>query len=532
MGAASTPLLGALVDTLTPILLEVIAAPHGLNVPVRDVVIRDPAEAAGTQTHDIVLAVGVPISDERQVRRVIAESAAHGASALILKVPGEPPAALADAAADSGIAVLGTPGETTWAQLHSLLRTSIATTGEILDTGAQEARAGDLFSLANAVAAMVGGPVTIEDPQSRVLAYSNLGQPIDDARRQTILGRRVPPEWMDRLRKDGLFSRLWSSTDVVQYDAGDNQTRLAVAVRGGGEILGSIWAADGGEPFKQGARAALREAASMAALHLVRHRAGEDLERRMRGDLLRALLEQRGSVDAIAARLGLEVDTSAVVVAFRLETVDEADMELKRERVIEFVVTYCEAFRRRAVQVTVGRTLYVLLPDAGPPDDTGTARRLAGEVVDRAQDVLGAGVVAGIGGTVPDLRGVPQSCADADRVLAVLTVSPTSRRVAHIDDVRPHAALLEIEEIIAERPHLRSHKLGLLAKHDERQGSAHIATLRAYLDCFGDIAAAACQVHVHPNTFRYRLRRLVELSGIDLDDADERLVTQLQLRQL
>lgn len=530
--SASSPVLGALVDTLTPILLEVIAAPQGLNVPVRDVVIRDPMEAAATQAHDLVLAVGVAATDERQVRQVVAESAARGAAALIFKVPGEPPEVLGDAAAGSGVAVLGTPAETTWSQLHSLLRTSLATTGEILDAGAQEARAGDLFSLANAVAAMVGGPVTIEDPQSRVLAYSNLGHSIDEARRQTILGRRVPPEWMDRLRKDGLFSRLWSSDDVVQYDAGDNQTRLAVAVRGGGEILGSIWAADGGQPFNQGARAALREAASMAALHLVRHRAGEDLERRMRGDLLRALLERRGSVDVIAGRLGLEVDTPATVVAFRLETVDEADMELKRERVIELVVTYCEAFRRRAVQVTVGRTLYVLLPDAGTNGDTGTARRLAAEVVDRAQDALGAGVVAGIGGTVPDLTQVPQSCADADRVLAVLAGYTAPQRVAHIDDVRPHAALLEIEEMIHERPHLRSGKLDVLVEHDAANGSAHIDTLCAYLESFGDITAAACRVHVHPNTFRYRLKRLVELSGIDLDDPDERLVTELQLRML
>jgi DNA-binding PucR family transcriptional regulator len=36
-------------------------------------------------------------------------------------------------------------------------------------------------------------------------------------------------------------------------------------------------------------------------------------------------------------------------------------------------------------------------------------------------------------------------------------------------------------------------------------------------------------LNVHPNTFRYRLRRLLELSELDLTDADERLVTHLQL---
>jgi hypothetical protein len=34
---------------------------------------------------------------------------------------------------------------------------------------------------------------------------------------------------------------------------------------------------------------------------------------------------------------------------------------------------------------------------------------------------------------------------------------------------------------------------------------------------------------VHPNTIRYRLRRVRKLTGIDLDDPDDRLVAWLQL---
>jgi DNA-binding PucR family transcriptional regulator len=35
---------------------------------------------------------------------------------------------------------------------------------------------------------------------------------------------------------------------------------------------------------------------------------------------------------------------------------------------------------------------------------------------------------------------------------------------------------------------------------------------------------------VHANTFRYRLKRLVEIGGLDLDDPDERLGVMLQMR--
>jgi len=46
----------------------------------------------------------------------------------------------------------------------------------------------------------------------------------------------------------------------------------------------------------------------------------------------------------------------------------------------------------------------------------------------------------------------------------------------------------------------------------------------------GDIPRAAAAENVHANTLRYRLRRLVEVSGINLGDPDERLLLSLDLR--
>ena len=55
-------------------------------------------------------------------------------------------------------------------------------------------------------------------------------------------------------------------------------------------------------------------------------------------------------------------------------------------------------------------------------------------------------------------------------------------------------------------------------------------TLRAYLDGFGDIAAAARSLHVHPNTVRYRVRRIEKLLSTSLSDPEVRLLFSLGLR--
>jgi len=54
-------------------------------------------------------------------------------------------------------------------------------------------------------------------------------------------------------------------------------------------------------------------------------------------------------------------------------------------------------------------------------------------------------------------------------------------------------------------------------------------TLRAWLRCMGDRRAIAAELHIHPQTVRYRVARLRELFGERLDDPDARLQLTLAL---
>src|SRR5690625_5888711 len=57
---------------------------------------------------------------------------------------------------------------------------------------------GDLATLAGALADLLTAPVTIEDPDTLVLAYSGGQQDVDDARVRTILARQVPRQLQER----------------------------------------------------------------------------------------------------------------------------------------------------------------------------------------------------------------------------------------------------------------------------------------------------------------------------------------------
>jgi DNA-binding PucR family transcriptional regulator len=201
---------------------------------------------------------------------------------------------------------------------------------------------------------------------------------------------------------------------------------------------------------------------------------------------------------------------------------------LAREPTLDLVALYGEAFRQRSASVQLGRTIYVLLPgpDAARPE---RLVELARDIAGRARESLNVELRAGVGSIVSHLRDVPRSRREADDVLRALASGP-GPDVADFTGARVRISLLALEDFVSERPELRSQRLDTLREHDVAYGTDYIPTLRAYLDALGDIPRAAREANVHSNTFRYRLRRLVELSGIDLDDPDERLVVQLELR--
>ena len=99
-------------------------------------------------------------------------------------------------------------------------------------------------------------------------------------------------------------------------------------------------------------------------------------------------------------------------------------------------------------------------------------------------------------------------------------------QVTSLAEARTTVLLDEIVTMVGADERLVDPRVRELQAHDP----ALVQTLRAYLDSFGDVAAAAQQLHVHPNTVRYRARRIEKLLSTSLADPDVRLLLSLGLR--
>ena len=105
----------------------------------------------------------------------------------------------------------------------------------------------------------------------------------------------------------------------------------------------------------------------------------------------------------------------------------------------------------------------------------------------------------------------PLARARTDRALRVLRQGRGERRVARLEDIQVEALILELRDLVAARGDRPTGSLARLIEYDQSTRANLVETLQAWLDAFGDVIAASEALFLHPNTFRYRLRRVAEV---------------------
>lgn len=499
--------------------------------------IHDPYDEQHYPQQAIVLGVGVHGTEE--TARLLRSLAVHGAAALVVRGPVEDADELGPVVARTGVTLLALARGASWAQLAAMLRTLLSEE----DVGEQQGQtlggvpSGDLFALANAIATLLDAPITIEDRRSRILAFSGRQDEADPPRVASILARQVPERYLRIHEEHGVFKELYRTEGLVHIPPpalGDEVAlpRAAIAVRAGDEILGSVWATLK-EPLTAEREQAFQEASKLVALHMLRFRAGTDAENRLRADLVTTALEGgAGAIEALG-RLGL-VNESLLVMAMGLKpgrSEDHAHVTAERQRLTGALAVHLTAVRPRSAVALLGDVAYALFPVSG---DSAHARERAVQVASNFLQRTGdrAGAVIGIGSVVHESAALARSRTNADRALRVLSSGRTADRVASIADVHVDALLMEMEDLaVAHRDEL-SGPLARLVAYDAKHSAHLVETLRAWLDAFGDVITASASVFVHPNTFRYRIRRVAEVGRLDLQDPSARFAAMLQLRLL
>jgi PucR family transcriptional regulator, purine catabolism regulatory protein len=365
-----------------------------------------------------------------------------------------------------------------------------------------------LDALLEAYARMTGTRALLLDVRGEVMAA---------ARGATAL---LPPRavWAEiqALRPEG------NEFSLSLSDEGGSRTLLPVLVGGGPAGFLVLHRGTRPEPFHQ---VVVHHLATAVALELAKAQAVARTERRLVGDFLDALLE--GELSATETRrrlrfLGLGASPAIAVLVARGSEPDRSEAAVEGLRLL----VQDRLSRRPAPYVCSiqDASVVALFEAAGPAE-----ARTAAEAVAQAVLARGRGARFGLGMPEADPRGLRRAYQEARFALEAAAPGGRGAPVATVGDLGSHRLLLARQEDAALEAISRG-LLGPLADYDHRQHGDLVASLRAFLEHNGNWEAAARALGVHRHTLRYRVRRVAELTGRDLDRAGDRVEFWLALQ--
>ena len=437
--------------------------------------------------------------------------------------------------AHPGSRVLGLARGATWAQLAALLRSLLAEDdiGEAERESLGGLPSGDLFAVANAIAALLDAPDHDRGPLARACSRSRAAR-----RRRTRRGprrssaARCPSGTRAILTERGIFRELTatigrsSSIPSILDAEGSPPSASRSRVRAGDEVLGSIWAAMDGPltPERAAATAGCREArrAAPAARPGRRRRAAAtrapSCRHRARGGrrahATRSAARARpASAWSSSARRAPAADAEPAAATEQLLIATGSGSPtrwpctcppcapVRPSRSSATSPTASSRRRRRRGREERAVADRARLPRPGRRPHAGRRRRSA-----RSRRRRRHRAVPGRGRPHP-----PGAAPDA----------PTSRRGGAR---RRRPAGVAAARAARSRPPARgdgpTEPSRRLLAYDERHDAQLVDTLQAWLDDVRRRRRGGRRAFVHPNTFRYRLRRLAEVSGLDLADPE------------
>jgi hypothetical protein len=179
--------------------------------------------------------------------------------------------------------------------------------------------------------------------------------------------------------------------------------------------------------------------------------------------------------------------------------------------VVDAIKRSARAARLDALCAVQGDRLVVVLGGVVDPDKAASA----------IANHFGAGAIV-TGTVVEDLLGASASARSAIAGLRAAVAWPDAPRPVSSDDLLPERAL-------SGDGHARRQLVSTIYQPLAETGSGLLETLTAYLDASGSIEATGRALFIHPNTVRYRLRRIADVTGLSPAEARDAYTLRLAL---
>ena len=384
----------------------------------------------------------------------------------------------------------------------------------------------DLGSLLQVMSRSTGKPIVIHDDAGLMISqiYPNIG-------RRSLNGRYPPVEMPLGDFQTWLGQEAPSSQGMITPSPLGFTTVLKVEKR----VAGYLSLVDQMGELDEFGRLVLAYGADVCAIEMAKNRAIASAVEQARGDWIQMWLSGTPADDDLlrtrAQQAGFQPGSSYVVSVFR--AMSEAGQSLSLESSISLVR---DDMSRRQINGAVGQyvDVIVVLYPLDEDDAAGLSRtrtiieNVRGQISSRLSSGL---IAAGISRPATGLSMLREAYREARDAVGISYQLSDRDTTTFYGDLKLFQLLLALKERNLDNLHkFYDDALGPLVEHDKRKQSELIRTLSGFFEANGNLAKAAQALDVHRNTLVYRLERIAELTKMDLDDSDNRIILHLALK--
>ncbi|GHA76898.1 transcriptional regulator [Streptomyces canarius] len=413
----------------------------------------------------------------------------------------------------------------------------------------------DYQELVDEISELLGVPATLENRDFELIAFGAYDSEdeldptaLDPVRTRSILTRRSTATVRAWFEGFGITRATGPVRIPPSPEAGVYRGRICLPVRHRGVVLGYVWLLDSDPgPTDAQLASALRVAGRIGALLADEAEAGAGLSRELRAVLTAERGWQRDmAVAELRTALGPRADGPHTLVCVAPWPSADPD-DAPAARTIPHATALCTLPWGAS-----GQSL-ALLVRLRTTESSTPALAAASRLLKEAEGARGAAGGAARGAGARVAAAVAAGCTAGARAAGATGCA------AGVGE--PRTGLTELgtvwqEASAAARAALAEPRFGPVAQwarigayrlltalppeaaHDRVVGPllspAHrelARTAEVYLDCAGQAGRTAAELGIHRQTLYYRLSRVEQLTGLDLDDGEDRLLLHMALKR-
>ncbi|WP_262059045.1 PucR family transcriptional regulator [Streptomyces sp. STR69] len=384
---------------------------------------------------------------------------------------------------------------------------------------------GDYQELVDEISELLGAPATLENRDFELIAFGAYdgegdldASALDPVRTRSILTRRSTAAIRTWFEGFGITRATGPVRIPPTPEAGVYRGRICLPVRHRGVVLGYVWLLDDDDPGPTAPQldAAMEVTTRIGALLADEAQHGADLSRELRA----VLTAERGwqgdmAVAALRTALGARGDGphTMVCVAPWPSTADPDDAP--SARTVPHATALCTVPWGAAEQQCLAVLVRLRSTDAGSSAEAAATRLLK-------DGPPGARRAAGVARPRVGLTDLATAWQEAAAAARTALAEPRFAPVAEWSRIGPYRLLTSLPPESAHDPAVAPL---LSPAHHELARTAEV-----YLDRAGQAGRTAAELGIHRQTLYYRLSRVEQLTGLDLDDGEDRLLLHMVLK--